>query len=48
MNITNYRYNVRQSKNLAPVRITWQRADTEEMMNIFDLKPFRDSYENPN
>lgn len=48
MNITNYRYNIRQAKNLAPVRITWQRADTEEMMNIFDLKPFRDSYENPN
>lgn len=48
MNITSYRYNVRQSKNLAPVRITWKRADTGEMMNIFDLKPFRDSYEDPN
>ena len=51
MNITNYRYNVRKSKNLAPVRITFEIAegvDAGKRMNIFDLKPFRDSYENPN
>lgn len=46
MNITNYRYNIRQPKNLAPVRITFEVAGRK--MNIFDLKPFRDSYENPN
>lgn len=51
MNITNYRYNVRQAKNLAPVRITFEIAEgpnAGKKMNIFDLKPFRDSYENPN
>ena len=51
MNITNYRYNVRQAKNLAPVRITFEVAEgpnTGKKMNIFDLKPFRDSYEDPN
>ena len=51
MNITNYRYNVRQAKNLAPVRITFEVAEgpnTGKKMNVFDLKPFRDSYEDPN
>lgn len=46
--VTNFRYNIRQPKNLAPVRITWKRADNGQLMNIFDLKPFRDSYKNPN
>lgn len=46
--ITGFRHNVRKARNLAPVRIMWQRADTGEWMNVFDLKPFRDSHENPN
>lgn len=45
--ITNFRINITSPRNLAPVRITWTREDTGKKMNVFDLKPFRDAYENP-
>lgn len=46
--ITNFRVNITSPRNLSPVKITWVREDNGKKMNIFDLKPFRDSYENPN
>lgn len=46
-NITYFRYNIRSPKNLAPSKITWNRGDNGKLMNVFDLKPFRDAYENP-
>lgn len=45
--ITGFRYNIRQAKNLAPVKITFETEDGRKM-NIFDLPEFRQVYENPN
>lgn len=45
--ITGFRYNIRQAKNLAPVKITFE-TETGRKMNIFDLPQFRQAYENPN
>ena len=41
MSIAKYRANVRKPRNLAPVRITFERADTGQKMNVFDLAPYR-------
>ena len=47
LNIDGFRHNIRQAKNLSPVRITFKRTDTGEMMNVFDLAPFRAAHEDP-
>lgn len=46
MTISKYRNNVRIAKNLSPVRITFERDDTGQKMNVFDLAPYRKAYEN--
>lgn len=45
--ITAFRYNITQAKNLAPVKITFETIDGR-IMNVFDLPQFRQVYENPN
>lgn len=45
MSITQYRNNIRVARNLAPVRITFERADTGQKMNVFDLAPYRRAYQ---
>ena len=45
MSIAQYRNNVRVARNLAPVRITFERADTGQKMNVFDLAPYRRAYQ---
>lgn len=45
MSIVKYRNNVRLARNLAPVRITFERADTGQKMNVFDLAPYRRAYQ---
>ena len=40
-----FRYRITEPKNLAPAKITFKVNGRQ--MNVFDLKPFRDSYENP-
>ena len=45
INIVKYRNNVRLARNLAPVRITFERADTGQKMNVFDLAPYRRAYQ---
>ena len=44
--ITRFRYNIRQARNLAPVKITFE-TETGRKMNVFDLPQFRQAYENP-
>lgn len=40
-----YRHNIRRARNLAPVRITFEREDgIGSLMNIFDLAPFRKAH----
>lgn len=45
--VTGFRFNIRQGRNLAPVRITFE-TESGKKMNIFDLPQFRQAYENPN
>ena len=45
--VTGFRHNIRQAKNLAPVKITFE-TETGRKMNVFDLPQFRQAYENPN
>lgn len=46
LSLKRYRHNIRKARNLAPVRITFERADgVGGLMNIFDLAPFRRAYE---
>ena len=45
--ITGFRYNIRQARNLAPVKITFE-TETGRKMNVFDLPQFRQAYNNPN
>lgn len=45
MSIAKYRNNVRIARNLAPARITFERVDTGQKMNVFDLAPFRRAYQ---
>ena len=44
--VTGFRYNIRQARNLAPVKITFE-TETGRKMNVFDLPQFRQAYENP-
>ena len=45
--VTGFRHNIRQAKNLAPVKITFE-TEAGRKMNVFDLPQFRQAYENPN